>query len=152
MLVRLLILFIVVPFVELALLLLLAQWIDWKLELLLIVITGVAGTLLARAQGWRTYREIECQLSQGKLPADSLIDAVLILLAGALLVTPGILTDMFGLSLLIPPLRARYRRRLKQWFRSRFHVRAYGPPDSAASRSSAEIIDSQFIDSEDEGR
>jgi len=136
-------LFIVVPLVELALLLKLADLTDWQFTLVLVVVTGLVGTLLARAQGLRTYQRIRQELSAGRLPSDSLLDAVMILLASGLLLTPGILTDLFGLSLLIPIFRRYYRQQIARWFRNRFTVHAFTDSSSPPDRS--QVVDSYVV-------
>lgn len=72
---------------------------------LLVIATGAAGASLARWQGLETLREIQRQVSQGQMPAAKLLDGLMILIAGILLLTPGIITDLMGLGLLIPPIR-----------------------------------------------
>ena len=135
MLAWLFLLFVVVPLVELALLLKLADWSgDWRVTLLVVVATGLLGTLLARSQGFRTYRRIQGELSAGRMPTDSLLDAVMIFVAGALLVTPGILTDLFGMSLLIPSCRRLYRRQMASWIKSHFTVHSLHERQFAAVR------------------
>ncbi len=147
---KLLILFITVPFVELALLLYIADLTDWRFTLALVVITGVVGSVLARSQGWRTYRQIQSELGTGRLPAQSMLDAVMIFVAGALLLTPGVLTDIFGLSLLIPPCRAFYRKRLVHWFKTRFSIQTMNRGDRQSPDSRSQVIDSYVIDSSTE--
>ena len=120
MLLKLLALFVLVPLIELALLLLLAAKTSVLLTLVVVVATGIAGTILARSQGWKTFRRIQTDMSQGKLPTDALLDAAMIFCAGALLLTPGLLTDVLGLSLLIPFCRHWYRQRLLRWIRRNF--------------------------------
>jgi UPF0716 protein FxsA len=155
---RLLLLFIVVPLVELTLLLVLADLTDWWVSLLLVLITGMLGTVLARTQGFRTYRRIQSELSSGQMPTESLLDALCIFLAGALLLTPGMLTDLLGLSLLIPPCRAWYRRMAAHWIRTRFRVQMVMPgrsseldghweprADGAAPPDPAKVIDSYVV-------
>jgi UPF0716 protein FxsA len=144
---KLFLLFIIVPLVELALLLKLADATSWELTLGLVIVTGAAGSLLARSQGWRAYRRIHEALASGNLPAEPMLDAVLIFVAGALLLTPGILTDLFGFSLLIPWTRAFYRRRLTAWFKSRFRSGAVHARYWHAATTQSEIIDSDVIDS-----
>ena len=122
MLLKLLLMFIFVPLGELALLLYLADVFSWQATLLLVIATGVIGTYLAQSQGWRTWRRIRGQLAAGQMPTESLLDAVLIFVAGALLLTPGVVTDLFGMSLLFPWSRRYYRRRLVTWFKSRFTI------------------------------
>ena len=80
------------------------------------------------------------------MPTDSLIDAVMIFVAGALLLTPGILTDIFGLSLLVPICRRFYRSRAKKWFRDRFQVTSFaGTSDPGFGES--KVIDSYVVES-----
>ena len=116
----LLLLFIVLPFVELTLLLWLGDKLGWLPALGIIIATGVLGAALVRLQGWLTLRNLRSEFSQGRLPTDALWDAGMILLAGALLITPGVLTDAFGFSLLVPPCRWIYRRWLTSWAKKRF--------------------------------
>jgi len=111
-LVKLLLLFTLLPIVELALLLYLADATSWQLALGIVLATGILGAMLARRQGWRTSQRIREQLARGQMPGDALLDALLILIAGALLVTPGVLTDAVGFLLLIPPCRRLIKRRL----------------------------------------
>ena len=144
MLLRLLLLFIVVPFVELALLLYIADMTSWQFTLGLVILTGVIGSLLARSQGWHVWQRIQSELDAGRLPAQSMLDAVMIFVAGALLLTPGVLTDLVGVSLLLPPCRAFYRRRLVKWFKRHFQVQTYGHWESPTGRS--EVIDSYVIE------
>ncbi len=140
---KLLALFVLVPLAELTLLLLLARQTGLWTALATVVGTGVAGTLLARSQGLKTLRGIQRELSEGKIPTDRLLDAAMIFCAGALLLTPGLLTDAFGLSLLIPVFRRRYRQILRQWISRHFHV---GPFASTGTAERSEIIDSYVVD------
>lgn len=143
MLARLLLLFILVPLVELILLMYLADRTHWWVAVSLVVVTGFTGTLLARSQGVKTYRRIHESMSQGQIPTDALIDAAMILVAGALLLTPGMLTDALGLSLLVPPCRKWYRRRLVRWFRSRFTFQMESSEGTLQTNS--EVIDSYVV-------
>ena len=85
--------------------------------LALVIATGILGAWLARWQGLRQLRLIQGELQQGKMPAPQLVDGVLILVAGIVLLTPGLITDACGFFLLIPPGRAVVRTWLKQVFR-----------------------------------
>ena len=134
MLLLLLFLFVCVPFLELAILLQLAHMTSVWTTLLLVVVTGVIGASLARRQGWNTYVRIQQEVAAGRMPTESLLDAVMIFVAGAVLLTPGILTDIFGFSLLVPVCRRVYRRSASRWILSRFRVytsasRDFGPRD-----------------------
>lgn len=126
MLARLLLLFIAVPLIELWLLLLLAERISWQWTFALVLLTGVAGAWLARQQGFRAVQQAMRDLNEGRLPTDALQDGILILLAGALLITPGLLTDVVGFSLLVPPCRRALRRWLAARLRTRMHVETFG--------------------------
>ncbi len=119
---RLLLLLTVVPFVELMILLRLAEWLGWQGTIGLVVLTGVLGAWLARREGLKTLARIQKDLESGVPPAGSVIDGVLILAAGAVLVTPGVLTDLCGFALLIPPIRVWVRTRLSRAFKKRIVV------------------------------
>ncbi len=105
----LLLLLTVVPLVELMILIRLYHATDLITTLAVVIVTGIVGAALARRQGWETWRRIQTQLSQGKPPTTELLDGLMIVIAGALLITPGILTDLAGFSLLIPPVRTLLR-------------------------------------------
>lgn len=130
---KLLLLFIVVPAVELALLIEVGQHLGTLPTLGLIALTGVVGAYLARLQGLSVLRRTQEQMERGELPAGSLADGVMILVAGALLMTPGILTDCFGFLLLVPAFRstvkahamARFEKAIEE-NRVQVHVRTSG--------------------------
>lgn len=146
---RLFLLFIVVPFVELVLLLRLAQATSPAATLALVIVTGIIGTLLARSQGFRTYQEIQRALAEGRVPTDSLIDGVLIFIAGAVLLTPGILTDLCGFTLLIPFTRRYVRIWLVKRFKKHFKMDTAFAKDTTQPGSS-EVIDSYVIENHSE--
>lgn len=104
---RLLLLFTVVPLVELYLLIEVGSRLGAGFTVVLIALTGGVGALLARMQGFRVLTQIRERLAQGQLPADELLSGGLVLAGGLLLVTPGILTDVVGLALLLPFVRLR---------------------------------------------
>ena len=109
----LLLFFIGLPIAELALLLKVKDYLDLGGTLALVIITGFVGVSLARWQGLDVMTRLRAELRQGRMPAPELVDGFLILIAGALLVTPGLITDTAGFFLLIPPCRAA----LKRWVR-----------------------------------
>lgn len=102
MLSRLILLFVTIPLVELAILLQVGQWIGLWPTVGLVVATGIAGAALARHQGLRAFLAVQQELASGRLPGRSLLDGLSILVGGAFLLTPGILTDIAGFSLLLP--------------------------------------------------
>ena len=116
MFVRLAMLFILVPLVELYLLIQVGSIVGVEVTIGIVVVTGLVGAWLARFQGLKVLHEIRASLSVGEMPADALIDGLLILVAGAVLLTPGLLTDALGFGLLIPRgrriVRSLVRRRL----------------------------------------
>lgn len=107
---RLLLLFIALPAVELALLIEVGSRIGTLPTLALIVVTGVVGATLARRQGLGVITLIQRETAEGRLPAGNLVDGAIILVAGALLVTPGIVTDAFGFLCLVPAFRQLLKR------------------------------------------
>ena len=113
---RLLLLFIAVPAVELILLIEIGQRIGTLATIWLIIVTGIVGASLARRQGISTLARLRRDLDGGRLPAEAIVDGVLILVAGAVLITPGVLTDLFGFLLLVPACRGLVKRSLKRRF------------------------------------
>ncbi len=111
---RLLLLFVVVPAAELALLIELGSRIGTLATLAIIAGTGVVGAFVARRQGLGVLRRLQAETDQGRLPADPLIDGAFLLVAGALLVTPGVLTDVVGFLCLVPGFRRLVRRELRR--------------------------------------
>lgn len=114
---RLILLFLLTPAVELALLIQVDQLIGFWATIALIIVTGIVGSHLARREGLSTWRRLNRRLQAGDLPGDELADGMIILVAGALLITPGILTDVIGFLGLVPYTRIRLRTLLKRWFR-----------------------------------
>lgn len=113
---RLILLFLVTPAVELALLIQVDQFIGFWPTIGLIVVTGIVGSHLARREGLSTWQRLNDRLRRGDLPGTELADGVIILVAGALLITPGIMTDAIGFLGLIPFTRRRIRRFVMRWF------------------------------------
>lgn len=106
--------FTVVPCVELVLLIRLGAGIGTLETVVLVVATGIAGALAVRAAGAGCLQRIRDSLARGAPPAGELCHGLLILLAGALLITPGLLTDAAGFALLVPAVRAAITVRLQR--------------------------------------
>jgi UPF0716 protein FxsA len=87
-----------------------------------IVLTGFAGALLARSQGVAALRTLQATLARREFPGQALLDAGMIVLGGAMLLMPGYLTDLFGISLLVPASRAYYRHALERWIRRKIAI------------------------------
>ena len=109
----LILLFTVVPLIELALLIKIGQYIGVGNTIAIVILTGITGAYLAKMQGLITLRRIQEDVNQGIMPADRLFDGVLILCSGILLLTPGLLTDIAGFMGLIPLTRNLFKRWLK---------------------------------------
>jgi UPF0716 protein FxsA len=137
---------VLVPLVELFLLLKLAEVTSPAVSLGVVILTGVVGTLLARSQGFRTLRRARAELAGGRMPAAALIDAVMIFLAGALLVSPGILTDLLGISLLVPACRRFYRRKATDWFRRNVTIYTTRTGTGQAPFPQSKVIDSYVVE------
>lgn len=102
---RLLILFILVPMLELMLLIEVGKVIGFWATMGIIVFTGIIGSALAKQEGLAVWTKFNSRLQQGQLPGTELVDGLIILVSGALLLTPGILTDVVGFLGLIPVTR-----------------------------------------------
>jgi len=140
---RLIFIFVAVPLLELVVLLRIGQWIGLMPTVALVIATGVAGAALARQQGIRAFLAVQRELASGRLPGRSLLDGLAILVGGALLLTPGVLTDMLGFGLLLPPSRRWIRslalRSLERRVREgSVEFQVYGP-DGAATTRRAEV-------------
>lgn len=97
----------IIPFAEIYLLLQVGGIIGAFPTIFLVVFTAVLGSWLLKQQGFATLQRFQASLAQGTLPAYELLEGVLILLGGALLLTPGFITDMIGFTCLIPQLRSK---------------------------------------------
>ena len=128
---RLLALFLVVPIIELVLLLWIGREVGFWPTVALIVGTALAGSFLAQREGLAAWRRFTSETAGGQLPGAALTDGLLILVAGALLLTPGVLTDLVGFSLLLPPSRAVVRRLITRRFQQAVRtgkVQVFGAP------------------------
>ena len=104
---KLLLIFIVVPLLELYILIKIGQLLGAEVTISLVVVTGILGAIFVRAQGFSLVTKIKYDLNEGQLPHKRLLEGVCILASGLFLITPGLLTDLAGFLLLIPPLRVR---------------------------------------------
>jgi UPF0716 protein FxsA len=109
-------LLLLIPLLDAILLVALAAFVlDLPLIVLLVVLTALVGMLLARFEGRHTIRKIQTKLARGEAPTDELIDGGLLLVAGAFLLTPGLVTDLLGFLFIIPLTRYPVRAGLKRW-------------------------------------
>ncbi|MGM0411298.1 MAG: FxsA family protein [Bacillota bacterium] len=105
MFIKLLIAFATIPLIELALLIKIGEYIGILPTIVIVAFTGVIGITLAKNQGYQVISRIKINIEHGRMPADDLIGGVLILIGGTMLLTPGIITDISGFSLIIPTSR-----------------------------------------------
>lgn len=111
-------LFIGVPLLDSLMLLFFGRYIGFWTTVALVLLSGFVGAGLAKSQGLRVWRQIQRDLSEGRVPAQGLMDAVIILVAGGMLMAPGFITDVLGLALLVPavrvPIKVLLRRRIER--------------------------------------
>ena len=108
----------VIPFLDAVLLAVVVTQYDplsWVGMIALVVLTGLVGMLLVRAEGRRTLRKTQRSLAAGTPPTNQLLDGALLIAAGAFLLTPGLVTDLIGFLLVVPPTRIPIRMALKRF-------------------------------------
>ena len=120
-LIKLFLAFTLIPVAEIYLLISIGGHIGAMNTVLLVIMTGFAGAYLARLQGIQTMYRVRESLQQGIMPSGELLDALLIFIAGVVLLTPGFITDIAGILLLLPPVRTYLKQmavnRLNQWIK-----------------------------------
>jgi UPF0716 protein FxsA len=119
-------LFVVVPLVELAVIIQVGQIIGVLPTIAILVVDSMIGAVLLRAQGRAAWLRFNATLRSGRVPAREVIDGALVIFGGALLLTPGFITDFLGLALLFPPTRAAVRAVLARRLTQRMVVAATG--------------------------
>jgi UPF0716 protein FxsA len=156
--------FIGVPLVEIAVFVQVGGWIGLWPTLALVVVTAILGTWQLRAQGLATLLRARDQVDRGALPARELFDGACLLVAGALLLTPGFVTDAAGFLLFLPPVRDILRARLARYVQASMETRAFvdgeevgpggagwpgGGKGGAQGGAPGPIIDGEFRDVSD---
>ena len=145
MIARLFLLFIVVPLVDLAILFWIAKHTGVPLTVGLVILTAAIGAWLVKLQGASVRTKILSAFSNQQLPGDLLTDGAMIMFAAGLLLTPGLLTDCFGFSLLTPVCRRYYKRIFSTWLKRNFKVQVVKtgfPPDASHD---ADTVDGEVI-------
>lgn len=130
MFIKLLIIFTIVPIIELYVLIEAGRQIGVGATVGMVILTGIAGAYLARSQGFNLVNRIQAELNQGRIPAEEMMDGAMILSGGLLLLTPGFCTDLFGFCLLTPVTRQFFKVWLKKWLdlkiqRGEIHFRQF---------------------------
>lgn len=134
-------LFLLVPLVEIYFLIKVGNIIGAVPTIALVVFTALLGAMLLRFQGWATLTRSRQVMEQGQLPALEMLEGVLLVFAGALLLTPGFVTDAIGFLFLVPPLR----QAIIRWFlrKSEFRVQQFGD-SSGPRRSGQHTIEGEY--------
>jgi UPF0716 protein FxsA len=139
--------FVVLPIAEIWILLVIGRQIGFLPTIAFLVGVGIVGSWLAKAEGARVLREIGRARQEGKVPEEGLLSAALILVAGLLLVIPGVITDLVGVVLLFPPTRRLVARAARRWFEAR--VARSGFQVQVGNFSGDEIMDRPIDQDED---
>ncbi|MGP7818465.1 FxsA family protein [Niallia sp. 01092] len=109
------------PFIEIAVFLLLGKSIGIPETLFFIILTGLIGAYLLKKQGLKAYKNVQEQLRFGQLPGDAILDGLCVLAGGFLLLLPGFLTDILGAVILLPPTRKIIKQLLIKWMQQKIH-------------------------------
>jgi len=165
-----LLLFIAVPLAEIVILIKIGEIIGIAATILLVISTAVIGVSLLKRQGLAALSRARSSLDAGEFPVESVIDGVSLLIAGAFLLTPGLLTDTVGFSLLVPAFRFRLAHWIFDKLKNSDHMQAHtfgpGPGPGPATgpgtghgapgagqhphRGAGSVIEGEFKDMEDE--
>ena len=105
-----------IPLIEIYLLIKIGSHLGAFYTVLIVILTALLGAWLARLEGGKTMTKVRESLDRGELPAEEMLDAMLIFVAGIVLLTPGFVTDLAGLGLLVPQIRYGFKR----WLRKKF--------------------------------
>lgn len=133
---KLLAIFIGIPFIEMLILIKLGEVMGFGWTVMLVIVTGILGAAAARVQGLKAWIAIQNELNQGRMPGEQMLDALLIFVAGLLLITPGLLTDLTGFSLLIPVTRGL----IKNWMRGKIEAAFRRPPGASGNTSGIRVF------------
>jgi UPF0716 protein FxsA len=142
----LIVLFIVVPIAELAVIIQVGQLIGVWWTIALLLADSILGSMLMRSQGRVAWRRFNAAIAEGRAPTREVLDGVLVIFGGALLLTPGFITDVFGLLFLIPPTRVLVRRLIVR--RATLRVMEAARPPSRSPGSRADDVDGTAVDIE----
>jgi len=147
----LLLLFLIgVPIVEIALFIEIGGYIGLWPTLATILVTAVVGAALVRKQGLATLAKAQAEVDAGRPPVRELFDGVCILIAGALLLTPGFMTDALGLALLVPGFRTVLGRRLLELLKARGTTTVHWQTHATRGHGGGTVVDADFEDVTDQ--
>lgn len=118
MLFKLILLFTLLPLIDFAILLNIGSYIGFKYTLAIVILTGLTGAYFAKREGRDIITKIKFDISQGKMPADELLGGLCVIIGGAFLLAPGLITDVLGLMLVLPITRTSFVNIIKRRFKS----------------------------------
>jgi UPF0716 protein FxsA len=140
----LLIAFVVMPLIEIAVFIQVGGWIGLWPTLGLIVLTAIVGTWMLRRQGFAVLRRAQQQLEQGGIPLGEVFEGFCLVIAGALLLTPGFVTDAIGGALLLPPVRAWLYRALGGHLRAAAMPGGHRPPPGRRAPEGGPVVEGDY--------
>jgi UPF0716 protein FxsA len=141
--------FTVIPLAELWLLIQIWEATSFSFTVVLVLLTGVVGAGLARLEGLRVVRNIQSEVGRGGVPGRELLEGAMILVAGVLLVTPGVMTDAVGFLILIGPVRRWVGGRLFEYFRGRVTI-IYGGTGGGNRRDGMVDVEATIVSNDEE--
>jgi UPF0716 protein FxsA len=143
----LILLFTILPALELAVLIHVGSYIGAGNTIIIIILTGIAGAYLARLQGFLVIHNIQSRLAQGVMPTEEMLDGLMIFCGGILLLTPGFITDMFGFLLLIPLIRMIIKAAVQKKFQSAIYREGnLHYPSGREQSSRTDFEDADFLE------
>lgn len=134
----LILLFTVLPALELYLLLQIGSWLGPTQTFLFVLLTGVVGAWLAKREGFAVLRKLTEEVRTGLPPGSRMMEGALVVIGGLLLVTPGVITDLTGMFLIFPPTRRWLAPRALRWLSARFGLVELGPGRPSEASPEAE--------------
>ena len=137
-------LFIVVPVAEIALLIEIGSKIGGARTILIVILTAILGAWLVRQQGFATITKVQQELNAGRVPAMQMAEGLALLIAGAVLLTPGFITDIFGFALLVPPVR----QAMISWVAQRGLIRTMPGQSPQRTDRRGQVIEGEYRDAE----
>ena len=122
MLFKLFLLFTIVPAVELALLITIGTHIGTLNTIAIVIATGFIGAYMVRAEGLSVVTRLQRTMAEGAFPGEEILDGVMVLVSGALLITPGVMTDILGFLIVIPQTREPIKRVVKVYLKGKVYI------------------------------
>ena len=144
-------LFIIIPLLELYLLIQIGAWLGLGATVLLTLVTGLLGGMLARSEGLRVWRSWQRSLAEMRPPEHGVVEGLLVLVGGVLLITPGVITDVVGLLCVVPVSRHRIAARLLKRFEGRWQVGLGAGPTRGPGPWGGDVIETTGQSVEEDG-